>query len=615
MFYILRRIWERDGEGVRLKNENLSQNLIHQQSNHPQHPQQTIHTEKLLKETEDYNNIDYTIMDTSQQIVLDYLLSSEKGEILKRNGEELKKLKIGDKTYNFERGKPISKRLITKFNKIRQTMDYKKYELKEKRGIRWVNLDKNKALAGIQMRYKATTTNEQSAFKGYVNSYAITNIRVRGIKALQYLKYQDLRLKEYLRKHNGMKVMLQVFATLKSKKTNEDVRQVIKSRRYNITNEGEIPNVLNQMASDVEHQAEVMEVSESGLVITQIDKLKFNYDKYNPTRGGKFIPLPKWVSSKRTCINIKNQDEQCFKYSVQCGICKVYEKDHPERVSHYKSLNDELNWDNVNFPSSDVDIDTFEENNGGKVAVNVYFLDPEEGKQSILLYRQSKVSKATHQVSLLKLEDGDDYHYVFIKDYDKIIGSQTNKMKAKKHHCFHCQHGFLTKELLDEHVEKGCMAVEGQQIQMPNEEDIMVFKNHYKKLKAPFVIYADFECLTTRTGRVSTKEYQHHRPCGFMINVVNSIDGSSKPFLQRGKDCMDVFIQKLIEVKNEIMEKMKENKEIIMRADDWRDLKPQRTALYVVKTSKKVIKRLETIVILQVSIGVVPTMIVIYSFQ
>ena len=92
------------GEGVRLKNENLSQNLIHQQSNHPQHPQQTIHTEKLLKETEDYNNIDYTIMDTSQQIVLDYLLSSEKGEILKRNGEELKKLKIGDKTYPFQRG-------------------------------------------------------------------------------------------------------------------------------------------------------------------------------------------------------------------------------------------------------------------------------------------------------------------------------------------------------------------------------------------------------------------------------------------------------------------------------------------------------------------------------
>ena len=44
-------------------------------------------------------------------------------------------------------------------------------------------------------------------------------------------------------------------------------------------------------------------------------------------------------------------------------------------------------------------------------------------------------------------------------------------------------------------------------------------------------------------------------------------------------------------------------------------LKPQRNALYAVKTSKKVIKSLETIVILQVSIGVVPTMTAIYSFQ
>ena len=39
------------------------------------------------------------------------------------------------------------------------------------------------------------------------------------------------------------------------------------------------------------------------------------------------------------------------------------------------------------------------------------------------------------------------------------------------------------------------MAVEGQQIEMPKEEDVMVFKNHYKKLKAQFVIYADFECF------------------------------------------------------------------------------------------------------------------------
>ena len=42
-------------------------------------------------------------MDTKQQTVLDYLLASEQGEI------NNKKLNIGDKTYNFDRNKPLSK--------------------------------------------------------------------------------------------------------------------------------------------------------------------------------------------------------------------------------------------------------------------------------------------------------------------------------------------------------------------------------------------------------------------------------------------------------------------------------------------------------------------------
>ena len=211
-----------------------------------------------------------------------------------------------------------------------------------------------------------------------------------------------------------MQVLLQTFSNFENKKTDEVVRREVGSRRYKIIYEEEITitNVLNQMATDIEHQAEVSEASESGLVRTQMDKIEFNFDKYNPTRGGKFIPSPKWVQSKKTCINIKNEDNKCFQYSVQCGMCKVYEIDHPEGVSHYKNVNDELDWTNVKYPSSNIDIDTLEGDNNGKVSVNVYFLNPEDDKQSILLYRKTKVQRATHQVSLLKLEDGDDYHYV-----------------------------------------------------------------------------------------------------------------------------------------------------------------------------------------------------------
>ena len=186
------------------------------------------------------------MVENSERFVLDFILSSNKGEILKRGDRELNKLRIDDKVYNFDRGKPLSKTLKIKFNKLKQTMDSKNYELKEKRGIRWVNLDKNKTLTGIQKKYKATITDEQSAFKNYTNSYSITNIRVQGIKALQYLKYQDHTLKQYLQKHKGMKVILETFNTFKSKKTNEEVRHSMRSRRYEITNEEEIPNVLNR---------------------------------------------------------------------------------------------------------------------------------------------------------------------------------------------------------------------------------------------------------------------------------------------------------------------------------------------------------------------------------
>ena len=116
------------GEGVRLKNEIFGEKSIHQPPTPPQHPHSETVPENTLKETFTNSNIENTIMNSSQEVVLDYLLASQKGEI------NNKKLKIGDKTYNFERNKPLTQRLTTKLNKIKQTMDYKKYELKEKRG-------------------------------------------------------------------------------------------------------------------------------------------------------------------------------------------------------------------------------------------------------------------------------------------------------------------------------------------------------------------------------------------------------------------------------------------------------------------------------------------------
>ena len=54
---------------------------------------------------------------------------------------------------------------------------------------------------------------------------------------------------------------------------------------------------------------------------------------------------------------------------------------------------------------------------------------------------------------------------------------------------------------------------------------------------------------------------------------------------------MDVFIQKIIEVKHEIMERTKENKDIVKRADDWKDFKTAKKCFICGKDFKEVDKK------------------------
>ena len=120
------------------------------------------------------------------------------------------------------------------------------------------------------------------------------------------------------------------------------------------------------------------------------------------------------------------------------------------------------------------------------------------------------------------------------------------------------------------------MEVEGQQIVIPKPYEKVSFKHHFKKLRCPFVVYADFECLTEEVENptdkdIKTYNYQEHKPCGFMINMVNAVENTNFEFMYRGKDAVDVFCQRLNEIRAEVQNKMKENKDIDMSDEDKED--------------------------------------------
>ena len=218
-------------------------------------------------------------------------------------------------------------------------------------------------------------------------------------------------------------------------------------------------------------------------------------------------------------------------------------KSHPENFYHYKKIEDGLGFDGINFPANNNDIDKFEELNHD-VSVNVFEVDEEQ--EQIVIGRKLKNKDAKCHIDLLRIDEDDISHYVYVKDCSRLLKSQKSKFRNKSYFCKYCHTGFGTQELLNKHYEKGCMEVEGQQIEMPTPDEKLKFKHHFKKLRCPFVIYADFECLTEELKQpeddeIKTYKYQEHKPCGFMLNLVNAVDNTNQEFLYRGDDAVDVL--------------------------------------------------------------------------
>ena len=80
------------------------------------------------------------------------------------------------------------------------------------------------------------------------------------------------------------------------------------------------------------------------------------------------------------------------------------------------------------------------------------------------------------------------------------------------------------------------MEVEGQHVEVPTPDENLKFRHHNKKLRCPFVAYADDECLSEepkhqKDDNVKTYNYQEHKPCGFMLNLVNAVDDNNHELL------------------------------------------------------------------------------------
>ena len=87
-------------------------------------------------------------------------------------------------------------------------------------------------------------------------------------------------------------------------------------------------------------------------------------------RASSYLPLPKELKAKQGCLNIQNNDEKCFIWSILASLHPVQCGNSLHRVSKYQEYEHELNISGIQYSINIKDINKFEHQNN--ISVNVY---------------------------------------------------------------------------------------------------------------------------------------------------------------------------------------------------------------------------------------------------
>ena len=166
-------------------------------------------------------------------------------------------------------------------------------------------------------------------------------------------------------------------------------------------------------------------------------------------------------------------------------------------------------------------IDRFEKQNP-TISANVFGFE----KEKVTILRKSETCKRENIVDLLLINKSEVQHYCVIKNLSRLISSQYNKHQKKKYICRGRLNKFNSEDSIEKHI-KHCYSKKPATIEMPKEGSILKFKSFFRKMRVPFVVYADFECFTEKLDTMQpnpkqsyTKQYQKHTSSWFCYYIV-----------------------------------------------------------------------------------------------
>ena len=448
--------------------------------------------------------------------------------------------------------------------------------------------------------YSGVPVKERSSFKKYMASYSIDNTKnIKGYQGMQLINGFRPKLQAMRALHGGLKFYVDVQCLmvkyLDGEEITRDTRWVA-SQLMQANNSGELEKKVGEAITRITEKIPELEAKNGSMwVFKQVMRIDMHVGRYKPLKGSSYVELPLALKNKYCIVNVKNEDNECFKWAVLSALYPV--KKDACRVSKYKNIEHDLKF--TQFPMLLSDIPKFE--NMNDISINVHGCDvrkeglkgndwlaskigtPEQKKAIKATPRDEYVTTHVLQKSDQKKSKNIDLllyegHYSWIKNFSRFCGkTKTHGGECKTDYCHHCLQGYTSQAKLDYHLTMGCASVTTCKPCMPKKEEAFVeFKNVDKSVKAPFAIYADFECLTKPISKCapnpnlsSTQAYQDHEPSGYTLYITGKT-----PVEYRGKDAVTHFIKTLKSVEKEILDEVHANRPMNQLTEaQWADFR------------------------------------------
>lgn len=355
-------------------------------------------------------------------------------------------------------------------------------------------------------------------------------------------KFTYKMINEKLTAFHGLKIQLILKANFSHRINEFEEIKYIPSDNEIITSKDEIKNKIHVCINRIATRIEEWDNNEAYLRLDRIIYLDVKIRIYQPFQGSSYIQTPKWIADKKATINIKNEDEYCFKYCVMYGLFKNEIKYDPERVSHYKKLEEKyhnsINFDKIKFPFEvkDYNMRMFQ-NKNPTISLNIYYVED----KMILPLKFCAEEKINH-MNLLLIQNSSKTHFIYIKSLSRLVSSQVNDKNGKKYFCNKCFAFKYTQADLDKHKVM-CDNYFKTHKALPilcKKGTILKFKNFAKTVPVPVMIYADLESIIQN-------EDKQHIPCSYGYRIVSTIELNDVEQFEvyTGKDCIFRFMNKL----------------------------------------------------------------------